>query len=161
MELTEALKKVEDDTDLKERLKGKSLCSALSFLKGWKIPLWELNYYDPRTHKITQVAVDTKIYIKSEGDPFKDADIPAVDISSIKISAKKALEIGKKYYEDKYKSHEIQRIFFALHAGKEQYWSISVITKYLSLVIINIDTESGKVISAKESHIFHKGGRAS
>lgn len=161
MELKDALKKVEDDKELKDRLKGKSLCSALSFLKGWEIPVWELNYYDPCTHKITQVAVDTKIYIKSEGDPFKDADIPEVDMAKMKISAKKALEIGKKYYEDKYKSHEIQRIFFALHAGKEQYWSISVITKYLSLVIINIDTESGKVISSKESHIFHKGSKAS
>ncbi len=161
MELKDALKKVEDDKVLKDRLKGKSLCSALSFLKGWEIPVWELNYYDPSTHKIMQIAVDTKIHIKSEGDPFKDADIPAVDMSVIKISAKKALETGKKYYEDKYKSHEIQRIFFALHAGKEQYWSISVITKYLSLVIINIDAKSGEVISAKESHIFHKGSKAS
>ena len=157
MELKDALKKVEDDTELKDKLKGKSLCSALSFLKGWEIPLWELNYYDPSTHKITQVAVDTKTYIKSEGDPFKDADIPSVDMSKMKVSAEKALETGKKYYEDKYKSHEMQRIFFALHAGESQYWSMSVITKHLSLVIINIDTENGKVISAKESRLFHKG----
>lgn len=161
MDLKEALEKVENDKEVKDRLKGKFLCSALSFLNGWEIPVWELNYYDPRTHKITQVAVDAKICIKSEGDPFKDAQIPSVDMTKIKISAKKALKIGKKYYEEKYKSYEIQRIFFALHAGKEQYWSISVITKYLSLVIINIDTKSGEVVSAKESHIFHKGSKAS
>lgn len=156
MEISEALKKVHDQEELNEKLKGKYLCSALTFLKDWTITSWELNFYDKSANNIIQVTVDDAPHIKTEGAPFKDTQIPKVNISKIRITAKKALEIGKEYYEKNYKSLEIQRIFFALHGGKKSYWAISVITKHLTIVLINIDTESGKIIKSKVHNLFDK-----
>jgi hypothetical protein len=160
MEITEALKKTDDDKEVKDRLKGKYLCSALSFLNGWIINVWELNFYDKATNKITQVSVDETAHIKGEGEPFKDEEIPEIDASKIKISATKALAIGKKHYDEKYKSREVQRIFFALHGGKKPYWSISVITKYLTMIIMNIDTKDGSVTKSEECTILNKNKSA-
>ncbi len=156
MEISEALKKVHDQKELNEKLEGKYLCSALTFLKDWTIISWELNFYDKIANNIIQVTVDDAPHIKTEGAPFKDTQIPKVNVSNIRITAEKALDIGKEYYEKNYKSLEIQRIFFALHGGKKSYWAISVITKHLTIVLINIDTESGKIIKSKVHNLFDK-----
>lgn len=161
MEITEAIEKVHSDKELDEKIKEKYLCSALSFLDDWTTKSWELNYYDKSTHKILQITVDDAPHVKTEGAPFKDTEIKEIDISKIKISGSDALTIGKEHYDDKYKSIEVQKIFFALHGGEKEYWSISVITKHLTIVIINIDVLTGDIIISKVHTIFDKNKNAS
>ncbi len=158
MEIAEAIKKVREHKDVSEKLEGKYLCSALSFLHEWTTGSWELNFYDKGTDKIMQVSVDEGVHLKSEGAPFKptDAQIHKIDAGSLKISAERALEIGKEYYDKNYKSCEVQKLFFALHGADAPFWSISVITKHLVIVLINIDANDGKIIKAKVHNIFDK-----
>ncbi|RLG15381.1 MAG: hypothetical protein DRN71_01500 [Candidatus Nanohalarchaeota archaeon] len=150
MEIIEALKRVHKQKDVDEKLEGKRFCSALSFLDDWKTGSWELNFYDGSVHRIMSVSVGDEVRIKDEGSPFKPegSQIHTIDISNLAVTANRALEIAKEYYEKNYKSFEVQRLFFALHGAKAPYWIVSVITKHLAIVAINIDAHNGNV-SAK------------
>lgn len=157
MEITEALERAHKQKDIDERLEGKCFCSALSFLEGWKTGSWELNFYDESAHKIMSVSVGDEVTLKDEGSPFKPegSQIHTIEISNLSVTASRALDIAKEYYENNYKSLEVQRLFFALHGAKAPYWVVSVITKNLAIVAINVDAHDGKV-SAKV-HQFGMG----
>ena len=163
MEITEALERVHKQKDIDEKLQGKSFCSALSFLDGWKPGSWELNFYDEGAHKIMSVSVGDEVHIKDEGSPFKPdgSQIYAIDISNLSVTANRALEIAKEYYENNYKSLEVQRLFFALHGAKAPYWVVSVITKSLVIVAINVDAHNGNVSAKTHQFGFGKNKKAS
>ncbi|MFH1126776.1 MAG: hypothetical protein ABIG84_05455 [archaeon] len=164
MEILEALDKVHARKELDEKLNGKYLCSALTFLSGWDSKAtWELNFYDMGTHMITQVTTDGEPHIKTEGEPFKPrgVEIAEINISDLKVPVSRALATGKEHYDDKYKGVEVQKLFVALHGGERPYWAISVITKHLTIVIIEIDTIDGSVIKSKVHTVFDKKRLAS
>ncbi len=163
MEITEALEKVRNQKDVNEKLQGKCFCSALSFLDGWKTGSWELNFYDKGNDKIVSVSVGEGVKIKDEGSPFKPdgSQVHTIDVSDLQVTAARALELAKEYYDENHKSLVVQRLFVALHGAKAPYWVVSVITKSLVIVAINVDARDGKVSAKMHQFGFGKNKKAS
>lgn len=151
MEIQDAVKQVEQNKDDYDELDGTYLCSALSFVDDKddaKITNWELSYYHPKHKKITQVSVKGEdIEIQATGDPTKPGNIPELDLKHVKISAEVALANSRAIQKAKY-MQPIQRIFISLQSDdhKKPFWSVSLISKLLSIVNIKIDAVKGDVI---------------
>ena len=160
MDLKDAIVKIEEHSDFEEKLKGKEVCSAISFTDENNDPTkWEINYFNDESGKITRVVVDNDVEIFKEDELFKKDTVSSIDISLIHITAKEALKIASDENDTNYKQ-PVQKMFIALHSENPPVWSVNIITKLLTVIQMKIAVDSGKILETKTHNMFQGKGVA-
>ncbi len=160
MDLLKAIEYIEKSKETKEKVKGMTLCSALSFLDNeteLAPKKWEVNYFDAKTKLLTQVSVDSSGHVSAHASakPFNEnLQVCEVNPGHLKITAEEAVKTAKEH-EKKTFSQPVQKIFVSVQSeGKKPVWSVNMITKILSIVTIKIDAQTGKVIDAQSKSVL-------
>jgi len=126
--------------------------------------LWQIGYYDKKTKKITTFAIadDTTIHANPETDDvFKEPgkDIIPLKLEDIKIQPEKAIEIGLKLRNEKYKEHLPFKTFFIIQNLPESgsVYNLTLVTKTFSTINIKISTKDGKIIKEQIASLMDLG----
>lgn len=159
MKIHDAVQAVEEQRENIDELEGTYLCSALAFADdkdNATIATWELSYYHPKQKKITQVSVtDEEVTMQAKGDPTKAGEIHELSVASVKISAEDALANARTIQKAKY-MQPVQRIFISLQTeDKKTLWSVTFISKLMSIVNIKIDAKTGDVLDSSLKSFLH------
>lgn len=164
MDIQEAVAQVDEQMDDLAELKGTYLCSALALAEDkdeQTISTWELSYYNKKEKKITQVSAKGRsVSVQATGDPTKPGEIEKLDIHSVKVDAMAALHNARELQKTKF-MQPVQRIFLSLQVENgKTIWSVSFISKLLSIVNIKLDAKTGDVLSSSLKSFLHGKGSA-
>ena len=121
-------------------------------LKELDLGIWQLDYYDPKTSKITSFQIKEKDTEKSQpAESFKDPEkeIQPLDLDKVNIDFREALETSKAHLQ-KHTDHPKKLIAILQSLNNTPTWNISFITSNFFLHNSKINAISGELI--KESY---------
>lgn len=114
---------------------------------------WQIDYYDPETHKASTFAFNSNNVEFKTGEELlqkKKEDIDEIKLDDIKINFDKIIEIIHKFRERKYKEEKAQKIIVILQKFKNTFiWNITYITANLNLLNFKVNAVNGKIIENK------------
>ncbi len=162
MRLIAAVKEAEKDDRIQKIIKKKGfLCAAYVTLKPEQeiIESWELGYYDPEAKKITPVSVTDDFIKVGEADSPLEGKLHEELSSNVTIPSAEALKAGK--LEAAKHKIPVQSIMLSLRKKDDALeWNVIFITKLMSILIVRIDAEDGKikeaVLESLVSNVMHK-----
>lgn len=129
--------------------KGWFLFSVLTELvPGQEIRFWKFDYFDPKRKKTRTLTIseeDAELGddddLLGEAEEFKPKDVY--------VTPKRALEIAKKTIKQ-----PVNKII--LTNKKNKFWNVVFLTKTLKLIVVQVDMETGKVLTTKEETLFRR-----
>jgi len=154
MLMKEAIKRAKEKEEIKRIIeRGGFFCSGYVTLEsGEKIKKWNLGFYDPSTHKITSVLVtENSVKIGISGTSLRK-NIRNPDENKIRVKGEEALEKAKREFERYGKP--LSKILISFQKREKEFWNISFITKFGSIINIRIDSTNGDIIKSEEINLF-------
>lgn len=113
----------------------------------------QFDFYSKKTKLVTSFAVEGKkvsLLQKNEKVFQKEKqDLEKLDLDSIKIDLKKALELINKLVKDKYPKETLIKKIIILQQNKVPIWNISSITTSLNIINVKINAVNGSIIEEK------------
>lgn len=164
MILKQTIKKVEESKVFKSFIKKHPdyyLVHCFTMVdEGEKKYVWELGYYSEKTDKMVVFETEPKIMIRPAEEAFKkEGTIKKLDLSKVRISLSKALDICNNLVKDKYPGQSItKRIIILQHLDKQVY-NITLITRNFNILNIKIDSSTGEVLQDNIQNIMSLGKR--
>ena len=122
-------------------------------LKEVKESTWQLDYYNPKTKKISSKRIDNST---AEGqESFKDpkTEIQELDLNKVNVEFREALETAKAELS-KYPDSATKIICILQTLEDIPTWNISFITSNFFLHNTKIDATSGNVIKTNYSSLL-------
>lgn len=124
---------------------------------------WQIDYYDPETHKASTFAFNSNnIEFKTGEDLLqkKKEDIDEIKLDSVKINFDKTIEIINKFREKKHPEEKAQKIIVILQKFKNHIiWNLTYITSNLNLLNFKVDAVNGKIIVNKLQPLIKLDGK--
>ena len=108
--------------------------------------VWQLDFYDPNTDKMTSFTKKDDEIISQTSEVFRKEkkDIPELRIDQIKVD----LEQAEKLMEQNHPDKSTNKIII-LQQTNTPFWNITHLTTKLDLLNIKIDAITGKIIEEK------------
>lgn len=117
---------------------------------------WELGYYSEKTDKMVVFETEPEIVMKPEEEAFKkQATIKKLDLSKVKISVSKALDICNNLVKDKYPKQSITKKIIILQHLDKQVYNITLVTGSFNILNIKIDANTGEVLQENIQNIMN------
>ncbi len=151
MQVTEAIKKAENNEDVK-KLHGYFLCSCFACIKSKdeKIKEWTLLFYNPEKNVVLDCFVNDKfVTIGEETPPMSNVERP--DFSETKVTVDEAMESVKKKF-----SKTTINILITLHMKGALVWTINMITSDIMATTFDIDAKTGKITREETTSLISK-----
>ncbi len=154
MRFIEALKELEESKIFKDwKKENRESFLAHGFIMGENSD-WQIGFFNPGTEKILTFVISDNISMNPESEIMKKK-VDEIDISKIKVNMDEAFNITDDLQKEKYKQHPALKKFAILqNTDKNQIWNITYVTRTFKTINIQVDTESGKVISDQLVEIF-------
>ena len=153
-----SLKTLENSKEFKD-WKKENTDTYLSY--GFLMPTsskdWKIGYYHKKDNKITSFNVGEMITTEPESEIFKkdETKVNKIDLKKLKFEVDKAIEIAKKFQEEKYKNDVPNKTIIILQNLEiGQIWNITYLTLTLKSLNIKINTENEKVLEHKSTSLF-------
>ena len=151
MQVTEAIRKAQDNEDVK-KLHGYFLCSCFACIKSRddKINEWTLLFYNPEKNVVLDCFVNDKfVTIGDETPPMSGVEKP--DFSEARITVEEAMEsVSKKF------SKTTINILITLHRKGSLIWTINMITSDMMATTFDIDAKTGKILREDTTSLIRK-----
>ena len=108
--------------------------------------VWQLDFYDPNTDKMTSFTKKDDEIISQESEVFRKEkkEIPELKIKDIKIDLIQAEKLIEQTHPDKPTNKII-----ILQQKENPFWNITYLTTKLDLLNIKINAITGKIIEEK------------
>ena len=134
-------------------------CFAM-LVEGEREYKWELGYYSEKTDKMVVFETEPKIKMRPEEEAFKKTGtIKGLELSEVKISAGKALEICDKLVKHKYPKQVITKRIIILQHLDKQVFNITLVTQSFNILNIKVDAATGEVLHENIQSIMSLGRR--
>ncbi len=148
------IKEKEKFIKYKEENPESYLTSAFSMVEYERMDdaFWQLDFYSPKTKKITSFVLHEKIEVKEEQDIFQKEknDLMALDLKSIKINFREAIDTINEFIDNKYSGESPSKIIVILQAtDNKPVWNITYLTKSFNILNIKLNAEDGTIIADK------------
>lgn len=156
MKFIEALKKLESSDVYKEWKSDnpKSYLAHGFIMDSRQIKEWQIGYYNPETEKILTFVLLDDIMMNPESE-IMNKKVKELDINKIKITVEDAFKKADEVQMEKYSAHlPLKKIAILQCSETAQIWNITFVTRTFKTINIQVDTESGKVISDKIVEVF-------
>ncbi len=111
--------------------------------------VWQIDFYDKDSDKITSYLMESKIKVNENSEAFKkpETKIEILDIKEIKTSLNEAYKKAQKISE--LKMEKPTKIIVTLQQQKKPVWNISFITERFNILNIRINAGTGRVMEEK------------
>jgi len=109
---------------------------------------WQVGFYNKKTKEVESFIASEQVEIVEKSKAFRHdtKDVQKLDISKVKIDFKKALDIAKKFQEEKYKGQPAKKVIAILQVlDSIPTWNITFITYTYSTLNIKVNAVTGKV----------------
>jgi len=121
---------------------------------------WELGYYSEKTDKLVVFETKPSIRMRPEDEVFKKSGIiKKLELSKVRISVSKALDICNRLLKDKYPKQVITKRIIILQRLKNQVYNITLITSSFNILNIKVDSVTGGVLQENIQSIMSLGKR--
>jgi len=111
---------------------------------------WQVGFYNKDTKEVESFTAGKEVTVIEKSKAFRKDDKAVLELSleKVKVDFKKALEIAKKFQEEKYSSQPPkQAIVILQNLDSVITWNITFITFTYSTLNIKINAETGEVYS--------------
>ena len=158
--LKKAVKKLQDAQEFKNFKKknpGAYLVSCIIITDGKKTGDWQVDYYQPKKHKITTFILEDELWLKREDDIFQKekTGLKELKLNKVKISMDEMLELMEKLRKKKYPGDCPNKIISILqNLDGKTIWNVTSLTSTLKIWNIKLDAENGRVIEEKIENVF-------
>ena len=140
----------------KEFNKKGFLCSAFIMCdyKELKNSVWQFDFFDSKENRITSYLMEKEIKNADKLEVFKEesAAIEELNLSEVKISITKSLEIANKTLE-KTKETPTKTIIILQNISKP-LWNVSFVTTSFNLVNTKINAVDGSILDHNSSSLL-------
>lgn len=159
-ELKKAIKELQKFKAFKEFKKKNPrayLASCVTIIDGKNIGDWQLDYYQPKKHKMTTFIIKDKIELKGEDDIFQKEkkEIKELHLKGMKISLEKALEILEGLRKKKYEGDSPNKIIAVLQMLEDKaVWNLTLLTTTLKILNVKLSAGNGTVLEEKIENVF-------
>jgi len=119
---------------------------------------WQAGYYVPGHDRIVTFNIGHEIKISPESEIFKEDStaLKALDIDSVRVDVKKAIEEATKLQQKKYPVDKPQKTIVILqHLVEGTFYNITFVTAVFNTLNIKVDPETGEVVSDKLNSIMN------
>jgi hypothetical protein len=109
---------------------------------------WQVGFYNQKTKEVESFVASDPVSVVEKSRAFRhdSGDVQELHLSKIKIDFDKALEIARKFQQEKYKSQPPKQAIVILQVLKSvPTWNITFITLTYSTLNIKINAETGAV----------------
>jgi hypothetical protein len=109
---------------------------------------WQIGFYNKETKEVESFTAGKEVSVAEKSKAFRHdvKDVQELDLSRVKIEFDKALEIAKKFQEEKYKTQPPKNGIVLLQVlDFIPTWNITFITLAFSTLNIKINAETGDV----------------
>jgi hypothetical protein len=160
MLLKDVVKTAEKNKEIKKfKAEKYFLNSAMSVLEPGKEEMerWTLTYYNEKENSVVQVFVsEAELELKPPATPMNPTKQPLM-MKRIKTNPEKVIQKAKEEFQ-KYKQ-PLSQIILSIQNDDGEVWRIGFVTKLLTVVLVRIDAQTGKILSS-EMHSLTKQGEA-
>lgn len=125
------------------------LSSFFKIIEKEEVDWWQVDFYYPKGDTITSFVVDDKVKLAAKDSAvFKKPHdvVPALDLMTVHIDVKKALQIAQKVQQEKYHTEKPSKTIVLLQMIHRTLWNISFLTSTFKLVNIRVDAQTGDVL---------------
>ena len=159
MRLADAIEQADGTPEVKKlKSEGAFVCSAYVLLAPKeKITSWNVNYYSPRSKKITQVSVGKTVVVSEEDDPLVEKEYAPFSLK-LKVGAEEALGIAEK--EAARLKLDASKVLVSLTKDGVEHWSISFISKMGAIVNVRISVETGEIMFSEKTNLIDRKSSA-
>lgn len=162
MDLKQSIKKVESSKAYKQFIKANpeySLAHCFTmFQEGDKEHKWEMGYYSGKTDKLVVFETSPKVLMRDAEDALKrEGTINKLDISKVKVSLTRALEVCSELLSKEYPGKSVTKNIIVLQNLERQMFNVTLVTISFDIINIKIDAETGEVIDHNLQSIMSLG----
>ena len=154
--ILEKIKKLEDSKEFsswKKDHKEAYLVHCFRMLDKQNENIWQIGYFNPKTHLISVFIVNESITKGEDAEVFKEQEklVNKLKVEDVKVSEDEALSKAKEILNRDYKGSTVFKAFMILQNIDEvgQVWNVTFITEQFKTVNVKIDSKDGKCISHK------------
>ncbi len=111
--------------------------------------VWQIDFYDENSDKITSYMMDKEIKVNENSEAFKkpETKVEELNIKEVKTSFDEAYKKSKKIIESK--AEEPEKVIVLLQKQKIPVWNISFITKKFNILNVRINASNGRLMEEK------------
>jgi len=156
--LKESLKKLESFGEFKKYKKENPKSCLTSFfimLNEGNKGKWQMDFYNPETHKIVTFVIAEDITKKPADEIFQKekGKLEKLDLEKVKIDFKKMLEIAENSLDKECKP--TKKIIVLQTIEKKETWNVSFIAANFQLINMRIDAQTGEITSKNTESLLN------
>lgn len=151
------LKKDESFKGFKKDNPDAYLSSCVVITDGKNAGDWEMDYYQPKKHKITTFVLNKSVQRKGEDDVFQKekSDVEELKLNEVKVGFDKMMGIVEDYRKKHYAGDYPAKIIVVLQRFNGRViWNVTHLTSTLKIWNIKLDANDGKVIEERIENVF-------
>lgn len=158
--LRRAVRKLQKDKSFRDFKKVNSdayLSSCVVIIDGKKVGDWEIDYYQPKKHKITTFVLGKNVQCKGEDDVFQKekSDVDELKLDDVKVSFEGMLKSVEGYRKKHYAGDYPNKVIVVLQKlGDKAIWNVTHLTSTLKIWNIKLDAKDGKVVEERIENVF-------
>lgn len=109
---------------------------------------WQMDFYSPSKKKIMSFLMKESIQIKPDQDMFQTFSIQEVEISKLNADFSDAMQKSEAILKTEFNDTPAS-IIAVLQKREKMLWIVTFVTTSMKVACIEIDAESGEVVSKK------------
>ncbi|MBU4501633.1 MAG: hypothetical protein KKA79_03515 [Nanoarchaeota archaeon] len=151
------LKETKEFKKFKEDNPDSYLASCVIIINDKEPGDWQVDYYQPKKHKMTTFILKEKIELSGEDDIFQKhkSEVKELNVEKVKINLNKMLNTIEDLRKEKYPGEYPNKIIAVLqNQDGKIMWNITHLTSTLKIWNIKLDAEKGKVVEEKLENVF-------
>lgn len=151
------LQKFKAFKEFKKKNPDAYLASCVTIIEGKNIGDWQLDYYQPKKHKMTTFIVKDKIELKGEDDIFQKEKkvIEELKLDEVKVSLDAVLKLIEDFRKKKYPGDFPDKIIAVLQNIDDRIiWNVTCLTSTLKILNVKLDAREGKVLEDRIENVF-------
>ena len=153
----EELQTVKEFKDFKKKNPKSYLVSCMVIIDGDKIGDWQIDYYQPDTHKMATFILKDEIELKGEDGIFQKekAVLKELKLEEVKIGLDKMLKLVEDIRKEKYPGEFPNKIISVLQTINDKVvWNLTHLTSTLKIWNIRLDAKNGELIEDNIENVF-------
>lgn len=144
------LQKIKEFKDFKKKNPKSYLASCVVIVDGKNVGDWQMDYYQPKKHKMATFIIKDEIEFKGEDDIFQKekAEVKELNLDEVKIGFDEVLKLLEDFRKEKYPGDFPNKTIAVLQVAEDYpIWNLTLLTSTLKVLNVKLSAVDGNVIS--------------